>query len=164
MCDFNHLNDEQKLYFHQLLTAYANDYGGINFFLQLIEALRSTKPHPLSSKHRDFLFSLGDIRWNKVIFNDKILLLEKIRRVKNESDNFLPAKEDKEYKAVLNLVRTLSPIVFNVIPQRPEDGKGFTFQVFDMQDEETMKLTPIFEALFFCSIDTVKKILNYKIR
>jgi len=29
-------------------------------------------------------------------------------------------------------------------------------------DEKTTKLNPVFDALFFCSVETVKKILNFK--
>jgi hypothetical protein len=39
---------------------------------------------------------------------------------------------------------------------------GFFFQPFDVIDENTTKLNPVFDALFFCSVDTVKRILNYE--
>ncbi|MBU1667953.1 hypothetical protein KKC13_06000 [bacterium] len=162
MCDFNNLTDEEKLHYHQLLTTCANNFGGLNFFLQLIEGLRKSTPHPLCSRHQDFLGDLGTIRWGKTIFNDKIQLIEKMRKVKNENGSFLPNKESKEYKKVLNLVRTLSPITFSVRPALREDGEGFDFQAFDKIDNQTTRLNPIFEALFFCSIETVKKILNYR--
>ena len=79
MCDFNNLNDDEKLYYHKLLTTSANQYGGINFFLQLIEILRGTSPHPLINRHQDFLFELGNIRWGKTIFKDKIELIKSTR-------------------------------------------------------------------------------------
>jgi len=162
MCDFNNLTDEEKLHYHTLLTTAANNYGGINFFLQLLEALRDSSPHPLTSRHQDFLFDLGNIRWGKTIFNDKVLLIEKLRKEKNEKGNLLKDKEGKEYKKTINLIKTLSPITFSVRPSLRDDGEGFDFKAFDKIDEETTALNPIFEALFFCSIDTVKKILNYK--
>ena len=43
MCDFNNLTDEEKLHYHQLLTTCANNFGGLNFFLQLIEKMRKVK-------------------------------------------------------------------------------------------------------------------------
>jgi len=162
MCDFNNLTDEEKLHYHTLLTTAANNYGGINFFLQLIEAIRDSSPHPLTSRHQDFLFELGNIRWGKTIFNDKIILIEKLRREKNEKGNLLKDKEGKEYKKTINLIKTLSPITFSVRPSLRDDGEGFDFKAFDNINEETTTLNPIFEALFFCSVDTVKKILNYK--
>lgn len=162
MCDFNNLTSEEKQYFHQLLTECANNFGGINFFLQLIESLREAKTHPLSSRHQDFLSEFGTIRWGKIIFNDKIQLIEKMRKIKNEENSFLPKKEDKNYKRVLNLVRTLKPITFSVRPNLRDSGEGFDFPAFENLENNITKINPIFDALFFCNIDTVKKILNYK--
>jgi len=162
MCDFNNLTDEEKLHYHQILTTCANNFGGLNFFLQLIEGLRNSNSHPLCNRHQDFLGDLGTIRWRKTIFNDKVQLIEKMRKVKNENGSFLPNKESKEYKKVLNLIRTLSPITFSVRPALREDGEGFDFQAFNKIDNQITKLNPIFEALFFCSVNTIKKILNYK--
>ncbi len=160
MCDFNNLNDEEKLHYHTILMTCANNYGGLNFFLQLIEAIRESHTHPLCSRHQDFLFDLGNIRWGKTIFNDKIQLIEKLR--KEKKINLLENKEGKELKRVLNLIRTLSPINFSVRPALRDDGEGFDFKAFDEIDEKDIRLNPIFEALFFCSLELVKKILNYK--
>jgi len=162
MCDFNNLSDDKKLHYHKILTTCAESYGGLNFFLQLLEAIRDTTPHPLSSKYQDFLFELGDIRWGKTIFNDKIVLIKDIRLARASEKSFLPNIEDKKYKKVLNLIRTLEPITFSVRPKFRDDGEGFDFKAFDKIDKDTIVLNPIFEALFFCSIDTVKRIINYK--
>jgi len=162
MCDFNTLTDEEKLLHHQKLLQCANAFGGKNFFLQLLEAIRETKPHPLVAGNSEFSIELGTIKWNKVIFNDKLQLLLKARVNESKQDNLLPAKDAKNYKKILNVVRTLKPIVFNVKPADTEDGSGFFFQPFDVIDENTTKLNPVFDALFFCSVDTVKKVLNYE--
>jgi hypothetical protein len=159
MCDFNTLDDEQKLLHHQKLMVYADAYGGVNFFLQLLEALRAATAHPLGSRYSDFVFELGNIKWNKVIFNDKIVLLTQARREESKQGNFLPPKGSKNHKKVLNLVRTLSPITFTV---KPLDGEDFSFNAFDIINDETTKLNPLFDVMFFCSMDTVKKILSYK--
>ncbi|CAA6821022.1 MAG: Unknown protein [uncultured Sulfurovum sp.] len=161
MCDFNNLNDEEKLHYHTLLMTAANNYGGLNFFLQLLEALRDTSPHPLSSRHQDFLFDLGDIRWGKTIFNDKIELIKETRLNRRMKESFLPDTQDKKYKKIFNLIRTLEPITFSVRPNLRDDGEGFDFKAFETKDKR-ITLNPLFEALFFCSIDTVKKVLNYK--
>jgi len=162
MCDFNNLSEEEKLRYHELLMTCANNYGGLNFFLQLLEAIRDTTPHPLASSYQDFLFDLGDIRWGKTIFNDKIELIKSTRVARSSEKSFLPNEGDKKYKKVLNLIRTLDPIVFSVRPKLRDEGEGFDFKAFEKVDEQTVTLNPIFEALFFCSIDTVKKILTYK--
>jgi len=162
MCDFNALTDEEKVLHHQKLLQCANAFGGKNFFLQLLEAIRETKPHPLVAGSSEFNIELGTIKWNKVIFNDKLQLLIKARVNESKQDNLLPEKDAKNYKKVLNVVRTLKPIVFNVKPADNEDGSGFFFQPFDVIDENKTKLNPVFDALFFCSVDTVKKLLNYE--
>ncbi len=160
MCDFNNLTNEEKLHYHTLLITCAKNYGGVNFFLQLIEALRESSTHPLCSRHQDFLFDLGNIRWGKTIFNDKVQLIEKLRKEKKR--NLLENKEGKELKRVLNLIRTLSPITFSVRPALRDDGEGFDFKAFEEIHEKEIRLNPIFEALFFCSHELVKKILNYR--
>jgi len=162
MCDFNTLTDEERLHFHTLLTTAAKNYGGTNFFLQLLEALREASPHPLISRHRDFLFELGDVRWGKTIFNDKIQLIKETRISRSQEKSFLPNSDDKKYKKVLNLIRTLEPITFSVRPSLRDDGEGFDFKAFETNAAQEVKLTPLFEALFFCSMESVKKILNYK--
>jgi len=162
MCDFNTLTDEEKRLHHQKLLDCANVFGGKNFFLHLLEAIRESKSHPLIAGNSEFNIELGTIKWNKVIFNDKLQLLIKARINEGKQDSLLPAKDAKNYKKVLNVVRTLKPIVFHVKPANEEDGSGFFFQAFDIIDENTTKLNPVFDALFFCSVDTVKKVLNYE--
>ncbi len=162
MCNFNELDDAGKLAASDQLNVCADAFGGKNFFLQLVETLHKTKPNPLIARNSKFNFSLGTVTWNKVIFNDKLLLLMKARTSEHKNGNLLPSKDDKSFKKVLNLVRTFHPIVFTVKPKDRDDGDGFTFTPFDMIDSDTTVMNPIFDALFFCSIDTVKKVLNYK--
>ena len=162
MCDFNNLSDEEKRHYHELLLDAAEKFGGKNFFLHLLEAIRETKPHPLTAANRTFTMELGEVKWNKVIFNDKLQLLQKMRTGESERQNLLPDESAGNYKKVLNLVRTLKPIVFHVKPSNKEDGPGFFFQPFEVIDEKTTRLNPLFDALFFCAISTVKKILNYE--
>jgi hypothetical protein len=162
MCDFNNLDDAQKAMYHQLLLQHADLFGGKNFFLQLLEAIRKTKPHPLTAKNREFRFSRGTIKWSKVIFQDKLTLLLAIRPDESKNGTLLPSQEDKSYKKVLNLLRTLGPIEFDVTPKHLKDGQGFIIKPFDIIDENTTKLNPVFDAIFFCSVETIKKVLNYE--
>ena len=164
MCDFNTLSDEDKMLHHQKLLDCANKFGGKNFFLHLLEAIRETKPHPLTAGNSAFEIELGSIVWNKVIFNDKLQLLIKARVNESTQNNLLPLKDAKNYKKILNVIRTLKPIVFHVKPAHVEDGSGFFFQAFDIIDKDTTKLNPVFDAVFFCSVATVKKVLNYEAR
>jgi len=163
MFNFNNLSSEKKENLHQLLSNSANNFGGQNFFLQLCEELRNANTHPLCSRHQDFLSEFGTVRWGKIIFNDKIQLIEKIRSSKRETSNILPSQDSKSRKRVLNVIKTLSPITFSVRPNLRENGEGFDFPAFDQIDNDTITLNPLFEALFFANIETVKKILNHKV-
>jgi len=162
MANFNNMGDAEKQAYHEQLTACADAFGGKNFFLQLLEAIRRTKPHPLMAKNCEFRFALGAIKWSKVIFKDKISLLMKARLNESENNNFLPDQEDKNYKNILNLVRTLKPIEFEIKTKEKKDEAGFMLHPFEVIDEKTTRLNPLFDAIFFCSVDTVKKGLNYE--
>lgn len=162
MCDFNILSEDEKKRHHETLLAYATQFGGINFFLQFLEAIRETKPHPLVSANSVFDIELGSITWNKVIFNDKLQLLLKARQNESKQDNFIPKAEEKNHKKILNVVRTLKPIVFHVKAAHSQEGQAFYFQAFETIDENKTKLNPLFDAFFFCSVESIKKILNYQ--
>lgn len=162
MCNFNELDDTAKTLHHDTLSRYAASVGGANAFLQILESIRKTKPHPLQSKNCEFRFASGSIKWTKVIFEDKLTLLQKVRVGESKRGNLLPEKSDKSYKNVLNLIRTLAPITFTVKPKNSKDGEGFTLTPFEIIDENTTRLSPLFDALFFCSIETVKKVLSYE--
>jgi len=161
MCDFNSLNNEEKEAYHQQLLGAAQSFGGIHSFLQLLETIRETKPHPLTSTNRIFYTDQGTIKWNKTIFDDTLKLLLKARANEGKQDNLLPAKEGKDHKKILNLLRTLKPIVFTVKPAQKEDENGFILQPFMLIDAHTTKLNPLFDALFFCSVEATKKALTY---
>ena len=162
MCDFNNLTNEEKKLQHEQLLQCANNFGGKNFFLHLLESIRETKPQPLTAGNSEFNMEFGTIKWNKVIFNDKLQLLLKARANESKQNNLLPEKNEKSYKKILNVVRTLKPIVFNIKPANKDDGSGCFFQPFEIIDENTTKLNPLFDAIFFCSVETVKKALNYE--
>jgi hypothetical protein len=80
----------------------------------------------------------------------------------NKNGNIFPKEGIKGYKSILNLLRTLKPITFNVQPKNKKDGPGFTIQPFDIIDEKTTFINPLFEAVFFSPVYQVKKILNAK--
>ncbi|MDH5465366.1 MAG: hypothetical protein OEW60_07015 [Thiovulaceae bacterium] len=139
----------------------ADAFGGKNFFLQLLEAIRKEKPHPLLAKHAKFSFEMGTITWEKVIFKDKLDLLLRIRVNESKTGNLLPDKNDKNFKKVMNLIRTLAPVEFDIKPSSDVSGIGFSVKAFDMINETTTRINPLFDMLFFCSIETAKKVLNY---
>lgn len=160
--NFNNLNDAQKTEIYHRLTECANAFGGLNYFLQLLEGIRAAKQNPLLSKSCVFHFQLGIVKWNKIIFEDKLNLLAKSRLYEGKNDNLLPKESDQSYKRVLNLVRALRPIEFKVKPKNIKSGAGFIVHPFEVIDETTTRMDPVFDILFFAGIDTAKKILTYK--
>ena len=80
----------------------------------------------------------------------------------NKNGNIFPKEGIKGYKSILNLLRTLKPITFNVQPKNKKDGPGFTIQPFNIIDEKTTFINPLFEDVFFSPVYQVKKILNAK--
>lgn len=159
--NFNTMSVEAKTAIHNRLTECATSFGGANYFLQLLEAIREAKSSPLLAKNCAFHFELGTVKWSKVIFEDKLNLLVKARLFEGKNNNLLPKESDQAYKRVLNLVRALKPIEFKVKPKNIKHGEGFTVQPFEVIDEATTRLDPVFDVLFFAGIDTAKKILKY---
>lgn len=78
-----------------------------------------------------------------------------------ENPNLMVSKEDKSYKNVVNMLRSLGPLNFTVAMNSETDGKGFTFKAFDIIDEDATVMNPIFEIFFFCPINVTKKVLNF---
>lgn len=154
------MSDFDPTLFAEELNACAESFGGKNHFLKLLEALREANPHPLISKHSIFRCDVGYIKWNKVIFNDKLLLLKKIRTEKSEDGNLLTGNK----KNVINLVRTLKPLEFTVNPKNKKEGEGFTLSPFEIIDEQTTKINPLFDAIFFAPVHSVKKAMKQTIK
>ena len=167
MCNFNKQNKDTKAFIHLFMKKAAENVGGVNFLLALIEAMKSKKPNPLIYKERQISSNNTIIKWNKVVFKDKLMVLEEIllsHKSSEEPDfNILADKSDKKRKAIINMVRTLAPIEFIVTPQNPNDGSGFNFKVFESIEDDSVKINPIFIAMFFCSTEFTKKALKYEI-
>ena len=167
MCNFNKQNEDTKAIIHLFMKKAAESVGGTNFLLTLIEAMRSKKPNPLSFKACQIESNNTIIKWNKVVFQDKVDLIEAILATHRSSEdpdfNILNEPNHKKRKNILNVIRTLAPIEFLVTPQNPNDGGGFNFKVFDIVDEENVKLNPIFVAMFFCATEFTKKALKHTI-
>ncbi|WP_457746084.1 hypothetical protein [Sulfurimonas sp.] len=163
MCNFNKLNDQEKENFHLLLTQASNNIGGMNFLLSLKEAINSKKPHALMRKEMQVASNHTILKWNKIIFKDKVDLIEELVFAKKETQdkNILKNDNPKKEKNILNMVRTLSSITFTATPQNHNDGKGFTFKVFETNQDQHTTFNPLFIALFFCSTEFSKKILKY---
>ncbi len=167
MCNFNKQTDETKAMIHLFMKKAAENVGGTNYLLALIEAMKIKKPNALMFKGCQIASNNTIIKWNKVVFKDKVEILEEIlhlhRSSENPDFNILNHENAKKKKNILNMVRTLAPLEFVVTPQNQNDGAGFNFKVFDSVENDSVKLNPIFVAMFFCGIEFTKKALKYEI-
>lgn len=168
MCNFNQLNEDTKIVLSLFMQKASENIGGTNYLLSLIEAIKA-RALPLSSTKMQVASNNTIIKWNKVIFKDKLELLDIVfalhKEAQNREFNLLNEENGKRKKKIINLVKTLKPIEFVVTPQNPKDGGGFSFGVFDTidLDKEIVKLNPIFLAFFFCSVEFTKKALKYDV-
>ncbi len=167
MCNFNKQNEETKAMIHLFMTKAAENVGGTNFLLGLIEAMKSKKPHALSEKNSQVASNNTIIKWNKVVFKDKVDLIQSIldlhKSSENPNFNIIDVESQKKKKNIINMVRALTPVEFIVTPQNQNDGSGFNFKVFEKISDDEVILNPIFIAMFFCSTDFIKKALKYTI-
>ena len=167
MCNFNKQTEETKALIHLFMKKAAENIGGANFLLALIEAMKTKRPNPLMFKEKQISSNNTIIKWNKVVFKDKVDILEEIllghRSAENPDFNILNTENAKKRKMILNMVKTLAPVEFIVTPQNPNDGGGFNFKVFDTIEDDNVKINPIFIAMFFCSTEFTKKALKYEL-
>ncbi|QSZ42935.1 hypothetical protein GJV85_12730 [Sulfurimonas aquatica] len=167
MCNFNKQNEDTKMLIHLFMVKAADNVGGENYLLSLIEAMKKSRPNALMAKSCQIASNNTIIKWNKVVFKDKVDLLDLIllqhKSSENPDFNILNEENTKKRKNIINMVRALSPIEFTVTPQNPNDGGGFNFKVFESIEDDVVKLNPIFITMFFCSGEFIKKALRYKI-
>jgi len=167
MCNFNKQNEDTKALIHLFMQKAAENVGGANFLLLLIEAMKAKKPSALTLKEKQVSSNNSTIKWNKVVFKDKADVLDTIllehRSSENPDFNILNNENAKKRKNILNMVKTLAPLEFVVTPQNPNDGEGFNFKIFETVDDDNVKINPIFVAMFFCSTEFTKKALKYHI-
>jgi len=167
MCNFNKQSADAKALIHLFMKKAAENVGGTNFLLALIESMKKQKPNALMFKGCQIASENTIIKWNKVVFKDKVDIIEEILAVHRSSEdpdfNILSDKSDKKKKTIINMVRALAPVEFIVTPQNHKDGGGFNFKVFETIEDDKVVLNPVFVAMFFCSTEFIKKSLKYEI-
>ncbi len=158
MTKYDSIGNKVKQDLKNQLIKNAISLGGKNHFLSLIEAIRIAHPHPLMAKDASFHFKKGLIKWEKVIYKDKVNLL--LTLIENSDGNkyLISEKGTRNYKIVRNLMRTIGPIKFEVRPKNIKDGEGFLFNLIEIIDENTCQLSFMFEVLFILPIKLIKKI------
>ena len=167
MCNFNKQSEETKALIHLFMIKASENIGGTNFLLALMESMKLKKPNALMFKGCQVSSEKTIIKWNKVVFKDKVDILDSILAAHRSSEspdfNILNVESAKKKKNIINMIRTLTPIEFTVTPQNPNNGEGFNFKVFDTVEDDNVTLNPIFVAMFFCSTEFMKKVLKHKI-
>ena len=169
MCNFNKQDKDTKTFMALFMQKAANNIGGANFLLGIVEALRESKPHPLTTNRCKIESNNAIIKWNKIVFKDKLEVLQEILVVHKSSEkpdfNLLNIENQKKKKRIINVVKALAPIEFIVKPKNSAEGEGFEFTIFETIDfeKEFVKLNPVFIALFFCSLNYTKQALKYEV-
>ena len=121
MISYNSLDDLTKQNLKKEINDCALALGGKNHFLHLLEEIRKERHHPLMAKNSSFRFSYGTVKWEKVIFKDKVHLLIKMTKDRENNGNLMPKKGDRKYKTVMNLLRTLGLMKFEIRPKHNND-------------------------------------------
>ncbi|MCW8839170.1 MAG: hypothetical protein OQK11_10755 [Thiovulaceae bacterium] len=164
MCNFNKHDEDTKAFIHLFMKKASQNIGGVNFLLSLIESIKEKKPNALILSEKQVKSKEAKIEWNKVVFKDKLDVLEELihsrRSTEGYNFNILKEENSKKAKKILNMVKTLSPIEFVV---SADEGDGFTFKIFDKIEEDFVSINPIFIAIFFCSSEFTKKALKYEV-
>jgi len=156
---FNNLSHDEKLDIQKELLSLLETLGGKNHFLGLIESVKENKQHPLLNKTGKYHYPTGTISWNKEIYKDKILSIKNYLIKNSQEDNILNIPDAKMKKNILNTIHTVGKLVFII---KTKDGKEYEFKAFNNVSENCVTLNPIFQIIFFDSINNTKKILSYK--
>jgi hypothetical protein len=160
---FNDLNLETKKAVHNDLTTKANSIGGVNFFLKMIEDIREEKPSSLSNTTAVYNYSQGKISWGKSIYKETLTTLFLSMRKEEKDGDLINGLNPKDYKATMNMMRTLKPITFSVASNDEKDGHGFTFNILDSSEAKKTKFDLMFKIIYFYNIEFAKDALSYKI-
>jgi hypothetical protein len=167
MCNFNKQNEDTKAFIHLFMKKCADALGGTNFLLGLLEAMKEKRPNALMFSGCKIDSKEASIRWNKIVFKDKLDVLEEIilshKSSEKQDFNILQNDSEKKKKKILNMVKTLAPIEFTITPLSTQNTEGFSFKVFETIEDDYVKINPIFVAIFFCSVEYTKKALKYEI-
>jgi hypothetical protein len=155
---FNNLSQEQKIEIQKKVLEVLEIVGGKNHFLGLIEDVKTASQHPLMNKTGKYHFPNGTITWGKQVFKEKVVAL-KTMFIEHSEDNILTIKNKKLQKEIENTLKTVGKLTFTI---ETKDGKKFEFQPFITKSETDVEVDPIFQVLFFDSINNTKRILDYK--
>jgi len=158
--DFNKLEVSVKESLHKEFSTYSDILGGDNFFLNTVEEIKEEKLNPFLSENRIFQTAKCKMILSKSIYKDNLsLLFDAIRREEKTGD-LLNGVSPKDYKATMNMLRTLK--CATVTFESKVSGESFSFNILDTSVEKKTKVTFAFKAIFFYDLDELKKVLFFK--
>jgi len=155
---FNNLSHEEKLETQKIVLKCMETVGGRNHFLGMIESIKESSQHPLLNKTGKLHYSNGTISWQKQIFKEKVKALKDMF-IKHTDDNILTVKDEKLNKEIRNCLKTMGKLEFVILTN---EDKEFTFLPFKTINEKNVETTPLFQIIFFDSINNTKRIIDYK--
>lgn len=158
MFRFDNLKEKRKIEYKTEINRFISNFKGTNFFLREVEKLRYKKPHPLLNIYCKYNNNLISLKWNKSIFKSKVLLLMDSNF--DIGDNMIPSKDEKRYKAKINLLKSLKPIKFD-LTFKNDRSADLSFSIFNNMTQEETNFNPNFVILFFASVPEIKKVIKF---
>jgi hypothetical protein len=155
---FNNLSHEEKLETQKLVLKCMDAVGGRNHFLGMIESIKESAQHPLLNKTGKLHYSNGTISWGKQIFKEKVFALKDMF-IKHQDDNILTISNEKLNKEIRNCLKTMGKLEFVITSKEDEE---FKFLPFNTISETNVESTPLFQIIFFDSLNNTKRIIDYK--
>ena len=155
---FNNLSHEEKLETQKLVLKCMDAVGGRNHFLGMIESIKESTQHPLLNKTGKLHYSNGTINWGKQIFKEKVFALKDMF-IKHHDDNILTISNEKLNKEIRNCLKTMGKLEFTITST---EGNDFKFLPFNTISETNVESTPLFQIIFFDSLNNTKRIIDYK--
>ena len=155
---FNNLSHEEKLETQKLVLKCMDAVGGRNHFLGMIESIKESAQHPLLNKTGKLHYSNGTISWGKQIFKEKVFALKDMF-IKHQDDNILTISNEKLNKEIRNCLKTMGKLEFVITSK---EGEEFKFLPFNTISETNVESTPLFQIIFFDSLNNTKRIIDYK--
>ena len=157
------LGDKKRLYEEAMV--YIKQIGNIDYFITILEHIRAQKLNVLLNETLTCNYEDIQIRWNKAIYKNTLSLLFNSMRKEEKDGDLLQGLNSKEYKLVMNMMRTLRPVKFSIIKKESQNSTvDILFDILDTSENKKTKITSIFKMIFFYDIDFVKDVLNYKVK
>ena len=156
--NFKDLSEKKKQQLHDQLLLYAKSIGGEELFFQMVKDIRIEGLELFSDKSTKFRFNGGNISWNKYIYKDTFALFIKALNIEGDILGGLKAKKQK---SMLNMLKTLKPIIIKIKPKNMKDGEGFTLSMVETDIKDKAIISLMFKIIFVYPLEFTKEVLDY---